>query len=106
MEIRRTTQFLSFALGTRSPANPHYHKTKHYTDPNEAKLKFPKDKTPYYDPISKTIKVPGKDTADSKKQGSRKSVTGNKKKAKALKDNTENEEDDEDSIIKPKPVKS
>jgi hypothetical protein len=110
MEIRRTTQFLSFALGTRSPAHPQYLKTKNYNDPKDAKLSFPKDKAPYYDPISKTIKVPGKDDSQSK-VNRRKSTTGNKKKnrtkaMKQMKEDKENEEAEEESIIKPKPIEN
>ncbi|CAI2360101.1 unnamed protein product [Moneuplotes crassus] len=86
MEIRSTTQFLNFTLGTRSPANPNYSKPKHYVDPNDAKLNFPKNKTPYYDPVSKTVKVPGKDT---KVGNSRKSKAGNKKKKGKFKESQE-----------------
>lgn len=104
MEIRRTTQFLSFALGTRSPQNPDIAKPKHYNDPNDAKLKFPKGKVPYYDPVTKKVKVPGKDTAQSKSK--RRSSVSKKKpnKEKAIKDDEEEEEDDE--LIKPKPVEN
>lgn len=105
MEIRRTTQFLNFALGTRSPANPQYPKTKLYHDPKEAKLEFPKGKVPYYDPVSKTVKVPGKDSADTKKER-RKSTAGKtktKQKQKAV-EYSEEEKEEENSIIKPKPV--
>jgi hypothetical protein len=100
MEIRRTTQFLNFALGTRSPANPHYHKTKLYNDPKEAKLNFPKEKAPYYDPISKTVKVPGKD--DSQSKGSRRRSNMGKKKNKTK----ELSETEEEAIIKPKPIEN
>lgn len=100
MEIRRTTQFLSYALGTRSPAHPHFPKPKMYNDPNEAKLAFPKDKAPYYDPVTKKVKVPGKDTAQSKNK--RKSAMGKKKgKGKELKDDSRDE-----SIIQPKPIEN
>lgn len=104
MEIRRTTQFLNFALGTRSPANPHYPKTTLYTDPNDAKLNFPKNKTPYYDPVSKTIKVPGKDVPESKKGKRKSTASGDKKKTKTKAIEDEHT-DEEDSLIKPQPVK-
>jgi DNA-binding XRE family transcriptional regulator len=109
MEIRRTTQFLNFALGTRSPANPQYPKSTLYTDNKDAKLSFPKNKIPYYDPVSKTIKVPGKDQSDTKSKPRRKSTAagskkGKKQSTKAIKD--KESEYDEDSIIKPQPVKN
>lgn len=105
MEIRRTTQFLNFALGTRSPANPNFPKSTHYTDPKDAKLSFPKNKTPYYDPVSKTIKVPGKESSQGKQKPRNKSnMSGKAKKTKnkEIKDETE----DSNEIIKPKPVKN
>lgn len=110
MEIRRTTQFLNFALGTRSPANPHYPKSTLYTDPKDAKLSFPKNKTPYYDPVSKTIKVPGKDGSETKSKTRRKSTAAGSKKAKkgankAIKDQEEVPVESQDSIIKPQLVK-
>ena len=59
MEIRRTAQFLKFALGTRSPANPNYFRSSLYSDPNQTMLKLPNDvKAPYYDPITKTLIKP------------------------------------------------
>ena len=102
MEIRRTTQFLSFALGTRSPANPNFPKPKHYVDPNDAKLNFPKDKTPYYDPVSKTVKVPGKDSSMGKNSRRRSTAGNKKKKGKKIKDKIYEEED----IIKPQPIEN
>mmetsp|Transcript_10451 Transcript_10451/g.10305 ORF Transcript_10451/g.10305 Transcript_10451/m.10305 type:complete len:98 (-) Transcript_10451:77-370(-) len=94
MEIRRITKLLNFVLGTRCPANPNYLKPKHYVDPNDTKLNFPKNKTPYYDTASKTVKVPGKDT---KVGNSRKSKAGNKKKKGKSKESQE-------KVINPKPI--
>lgn len=103
MEIRRTTNFLNFALGKRSPANPMYQKTKMYNDPKDAKLAFPKNKAPYYDPVSKTVKVPGKGDQEGKK-GKRKSTAGGKKTKNKENDENELDEEDENSIIKPQPL--
>ena len=58
MEIRRTTQFLKFALGTRSPANPHYFKSQRYNDPNQALLRVTGGNVPYFDPVTKQIVQP------------------------------------------------
>ena len=102
MEIRRTTHFLNFALGKRSPANPQYQKTKMYNDPKDAKLAFPKNKAPYYDPVSKTVKIPGKDSDEKKPK--RKSTAGGKKNKNKENENETDEQEDENSIIKPKPL--
>lgn len=106
MEIRRTTQFLNFALGTRSPANPNFPKSTHYTDPKDAKLNFPKNKTPYYDPVSKTIKVPGKESSQSKQKSKSKTSTNNKNRKSKTKAITKDESEELNEIIKPKPVKN
>ena len=112
MEIRRTTQFLNFALGTRSPAHPNYPKPKHFVDPNDAKLNFPREKAPYYDPVSKTVKVPGKESMSSKGNSRRRSTMGMKKKKKKgrkSKDSIDNKDkitEEDDAIIKPKPIEN
>lgn len=105
MEIRRTTQFLSFALGTRSPANPNFPKSKNYNDPNDAKLAFPKDKTPYYDPVSKTVKVPGKDKEELK-DSRRKSTANIGKKKKAKTSKIKEQPLEENAIISPQPIEN
>lgn len=104
MEIRRTTQFLNFALGTRSPANPNFPKPKNYNDPNDAKLTFPKDKAPYYDPVSKTVRVPGKDKENYKNK--RKSTTGSGKKKKSKTGKIKELPQQENVIINPQPIEN
>jgi len=42
METRRTTQFLRFALGARSPEKRTYYKPKMYIAPEETRLKVNK----------------------------------------------------------------